>query len=279
MRLSDINPYVRFAAEVRGSIMNTAVQVTDCRIFYLEEGSVSIYIDDECCHMEKNSLFYCRGGSTYRAQAATGARLISINFDLTRSHESESVPFPVCAGQAQWEGMAVYYDPVEDSPFLNGHLLIEDALWLQEDIRELVRERRDSTPLNSLLCGSLLKSLLLRLHQAKRQEMPPKLTLVQEYIRTHFKENLTNRQLGELVGYHEYYLNRTFCAFTGMKLHEYLVKVRMEQAAHLILNTSLPLGTIAEEVGIHSYPHFSSCFKSCYGCAPARYRSRYHAGI
>ena len=45
MRLSEINPFVRFAAGVRNGIMNTAVKVTDCRIFYVEQGQARLYID------------------------------------------------------------------------------------------------------------------------------------------------------------------------------------------------------------------------------------------
>lgn len=276
MRLCDIDPYVRFAASVFNGVMRTAVKVTDCRVFYVEEGSLNIYIDGACRHMEKNSLFYCCGGSTYRVQTESDVRLICINFDLTRYYETETRPFSVCAKQEQWAKMRVHFDPVEDSSFLNGHLLMENASWLLESIRELVREQEGKTALSSLLCGSLLKAILLRLHQTRRQEMPRKLILVQEYIRSNYTENLTNKQLGALAGYHEYYLNRMFRVYTGMNLHEYLIKVRMEQASYLILNTRLPLGDISEAVGIRSYPHFSACFKSCYGCSPAQYRSRHY---
>lgn len=269
MRLCDIDPFVRFAAGVRNGIMNTAVKVTDCRIFYVEHGQAQIYIDDVCCNLQKNSLFYCRGGSTYRVCSREDLRLLCINFDMDRSHCRETLPLPVSAKQEQWDQLPVYFQPVEDSSVLNGFLFLEDASWLYESVLELTREQGDP-----LLCGSLLKTLLLRLHRAKQRQLPPKLALVQEYIRANYCEDLTNEQLGALAGYHPYYLNRMFSTYTGMKLHEYLIKVRLEQAAYLILNTRLPLTAIAEQVGIRSYPHFSASFKSRYGCAPAQYRNR-----
>lgn len=279
MRLCEIDPFVRFAAGVRGGIMNTAVKVRDCRIFYVKEGKALLFIGNDCCQLVKNSLFYCPGGSTYRIQTQADLQLVCINFDLDRSCASEALPFAVCARQEQWAEMKVHFQPVEDSSFLNSHLLVEDASWLQEHIQELVQEHGENTHLSSLLCGSLLKTVLLRLHCAKRQELPPKLALVKEYIRTNYMQELTNRQIAELAGYHEYYLNRIFHAYTGMNLHEYLVKVRMEQAAYLMLNTDFALSAIAEQVGIRSYPHFSACFKNYYGCSPAQYRSRYAEGI
>lgn len=269
MRLCDLDPFVRFAAGVRNGIMNTAVKVTDCRIFYVEQGQAQIYIDGVCCNLQKNSLFYCCGGSTYRVQSQGDLQLLCINFDLDRSHSRQTLPLPVSAKQEQWGQVPVYFQPVEDSTVLNGYFFLEDGSWLYESLQELTREQGDP-----LLSGSLLKTLLLRLHRAKQRQLPPKLVLVQEYIRTNYHKEVTNEQLGALAGYHPYYLNRMFLSYTGMKLHEYLIKVRLEQAAYLILNTQLPLTAIAEQVGIRSYPHFSASFKSRYGCSPAQYRNR-----
>jgi len=274
VELSEINPFVRFAAGVYKGVLHTTVKVTDCRIFYVQEGEAELQIGENTFHLIPGSLFYCCGGSTYQVKSLEPLGLICINFDLNRSNNRFDQPFPVCSITAQWPQMRVHYDPVEDSSFLGSHLFLEKASWLYTDIQELVSEFGEDTPFSKILCGSLLKSLLLRLHRA-RQQMPSKLAVVQEHIRRHYKESLTNKQLGQLVGYHEYYLNRAFCAFTGVNLHEYLVKIRMERAAQLIRNTQLPFGVVAEEVGIRSYPHFSSCFRKYWGCSPAKYRQQH----
>lgn len=273
MLLHQIDPYVRFAASVFNGVMDCAVKVTDCRIFFVEEGSLDIHIDDGCFHMGQNSLFYCPGGSIYRVQTYSDVRLICINFDLTQLWKQETAPFPVCPRPEQWDSLQVNFEQVVDSALLNGPLLLEDAAFLGEHIRELVREHSENTTLSRMLSSSLLKSVLLRLHRATGPKTPQKLTVVQDYIHTHYAEELTNRDLAALVGYHEYYLNRIFQTHTGMNLHQYLIKVRMEQAAYLILNTALPLNAIAEQVGIRSYPHFSACFKDHFGCSPGKYRN------
>ena len=273
MQLCQIDPYVRFAASVFNGVMRTEVKVTDCRIFFVEEGKLDIYIDGNCCQLERNSLFYCPGGSIYRVQTHTDVRLFSINFDLSQNWQQEAAPYPVCVKQEQWDSLQVNFEPVEDSSFLNSYLTIPDGSFLGEHIRELAQVRSEQTVLSSLLCSSLLKSILLRLHRSQDQALPPKLTRVTEYIQKHYREPLSNKELGQLAGYHEYYLNRIFQAHMGMNLHQYLIKVRMEQAAYLILNTALPLNVIAEQVGIRSYPHFSACFKEYFGCAPGKYRS------
>ena len=275
MRLCEMDPFVRFAAGVRGDVLNRQVRVRDCRIFYVEEGQARIFIDNGCCQLTKNSLFYCPGGSTYRLETQGNLQLVCINFDLDRTHDGETVPFAVCAGQEQWADLKVYFQTVEDSGVLNSHLLVEDAAQFRESVWELVREHGENSEFSSLLCGSLLKALLLRLHRVKKQQLPPKLAQVQEFIRVNYMQELTNARIAQQVGYHEYYLNRMFHTYTGMNLHEYLVMVRLEQAVYLMLNTQLPLSSIAEQVGIRSYPHFSACFKNRYGCSPLQYRSRF----
>lgn len=273
MKLCQLDPYVRFAAGVHSGGTEAPVKVTDCRIFYVEEGRADITFEDTVHDLPKGSLFYCPGGSIYRLSARSGLRLVCINFDLTREHEAHTLPFPVCPRPEQWSTIPVFRDTVEDSTFLNSYHLIKDASQWHESILELTRQFGENTGIHSLLCGSLLKTLLLRMHLRKQTELPAKLRLVLDYIHTNYHSPISNKQLGALTGYHEYYLNRMFRSYVGMNLHNYLIKVRMEQAAYLILNTQLPLNTIAEEVGIRSYPHFSACFKQFYGCSPAHFNA------
>ena len=278
MELSALNPFLRFAAEVCPSLAASAVKVTDCRIFYVEEGCAQIHIEDTVLQLQKDSLFYCPGGSIYTVKAQPELRLLCLNFDLTRNHEQEQLPIPVCSDATLWERLPVYFEPVENS-LLNRHLLIIDGFRLRSSILELVQEHKKSTPYTAMLTGSLLKTLLLRLHQLPVRALPPQLVTVKNYIRSHYSEDITNQQLGDLVGYHKHHLNRTFYTYTGMTLHEYLNNVRLQQAEHLILNTALPLSAIAEEVGLRSYPHFSGLFKAAFGCSPAHYRHRHQTGI
>ena len=93
-----------------------------------------------------------------------------------------------------------------------------------------------------------------------------------KYIEENYEKHLTNKELAALAGYHEYYLNRLFLAATGGNLHSYLLKVRLNRAAYLILNTDLSLQEIQAMVGFNSYPHFSSSFKQQFGFSPAQYR-------
>ena len=124
-----------------------------------------------------------------------------------------------------------------------------------------------------------MKLLLLELHRASQKELPEKLQTVREYIHDHYAERITNKTLADLVGYHEYYLNRIFLSYTGKNLHSYLLSVRLEHAKELILNTDLSLQVISSRVGFGNYAHFSAYFKQICHQSPAQYRKQLRSNI
>ncbi len=205
-------------------------------------------------------------------------RLITLNFDLTQKHNSQTLPLPPERDCTKWNDMPVLQDPVEGS-FLGDHLFLRDASDHLAHLERIVLDFDDPDRFGRALAGSRLKTLLIQLHQTPSDAPPPKVSQVREYILEHYREPLTNAQLARLAGYHEYYLNRIFTAATGQSLHEFLLKVRLNKAGFLILNTDLELQDVGEQVGFGSYPHFSAAFKQFYGLSPAQYRKRLRGSI
>lgn len=281
MQLCDLNPYLRFAAEMLYDISYnaTAVRVTDCRLFFILSGQAEIFIDERHYSLRQGDLFYCCGGSRYSIHARDSLRLISLNFDLTQAHNRQRLPLPPCRDPGKWDAMEVYGADFSDSPFLSGHLFLQNEGHLLGELQALLEEFGTAGPFCRELCGTGLKRILIKLHQADPQQIPPIVDEVQRHIQTNYAQPLTNRSLAELAGYHPYYLNRVFSECTGMSLHEYVLQVRLRNAVHLILNTGLELQAIAEQVGFGSYPHFSSYFRKKYGCSPAQYRKRLRSSI
>lgn len=280
MELCELNPFLRFAAQMRyeTAYNATPVQVSDCRMFFVLEGTGRLSIASQQYELTPNSLFYCCAGSRYTIHTEEALRLIILNFDLSRSHSHQSLPISPKADPAGWDTMPIFLDPVSDSSFLGSHLFLENVGELATRLSAIVEEH-NAGRFSDALTGAELKALLIRLHHRVPGQLPQKVVLVQEYIAGHYAQPLTNRHLAQLVGYHEYYLNRIFTAATGQSLHGYLLKVRLNRATHLILNTDLELQTIGEQVGFGSYPHFSAAFKAATGLSPARYRKHLRRNI
>lgn len=61
-------------------------------------------------------------------------------------------------------------------------------------------------------------------------------------------------------------------AIVGTGTKEYVTKIRLEKAKHLIETTKLPVAEIAEKTGFTSQGYFSTAFKSYTGMTPSQYR-------
>jgi AraC-like DNA-binding protein len=69
-----------------------------------------------------------------------------------------------------------------------------------------------------------------------------------------------------------------FVARVGKPPATYLAHVRLDASADLLRDTSLPVGSIGEDVGYTSEAAFSRAFKHRYGKSPARWRQDTRAG-
>jgi len=281
MKLCEIDPHLRFGAALRYEMPynETPVRVTDCRIFYVTEGRAEISIDGNDYLLIPGSLFYCSGGSRYTVHTRDGFSLISLNFDLSQRYNLQALPLSPSRESEKWALMPVYHDRVEDSDFLNTHLFLPSGTAMQDAAEKIVADFSSADPLRQLLCCQRLKLLLLELHRIHTDRIPDKVRFVREYIRQHYAEKITNKALADLVGYHEYYLNRIFSECIGMNLHSYLLSVRLRHAKSMILNTDLSLQSIAEQCGFGSYAHFSSYFKQTYRQSPNQYRRQLRSNI
>lgn len=69
-------------------------------------------------------------------------------------------------------------------------------------------------------------------------------------------------------------LKRRFFTLFGVKLYNFLLDIRMEQASMLLLETDTSIEHIAALTGYQSFANFSTAFKKYYGHPPKYFRSR-----
>ena len=93
-----------------------------------------------------------------------------------------------------------------------------------------------------------------------------------QYIETNYRLDLTNELIGEYFHFNPSYLNRIFKENTGVTLHNFLVRYRMNLAMELLHTTNLPVNEIASTVGFSDIPHFIKSFKKSAGKTPGAYR-------
>jgi AraC-like DNA-binding protein len=98
---------------------------------------------------------------------------------------------------------------------------------------------------------------------------------VREYLLTHYCENISLKQLAELVDLNPSYLVRAFRNEVGLPPYRYLTEIRMAKARSLLLAGVAP-AKVAAEVGACDQSHLNRHFKRSSGMTPGSYtRTRF----
>ncbi len=100
-----------------------------------------------------------------------------------------------------------------------------------------------------------------------------KIKKIISYIHKNYQNNITLKDISNIVYMSPNYLCSFFKKYTGLSFKEYLNHYRCEKAAKLILNTDLKILDIALLCGFDNISYFIRKFKSIYGCTPKIYRN------
>ncbi len=110
---------------------------------------------------------------------------------------------------------------------------------------------------------------LMQLRSPQSGEM---LKQIEEDIRTHFRENLTLKDMGKKYFINSAYLGQTFKKQYGESFKDYLNRVRIDAAEELLLYSNKKIYEIAEEVGYKDMDYFINKFIALKGCTPTKFR-------
>jgi AraC family transcriptional regulator len=100
-----------------------------------------------------------------------------------------------------------------------------------------------------------------------------RLKRVHNYIEAHLADPLTLTDIAEVACLSPYHLSRSFKLATGIGLHQYIIRLRIERAKGLVLKTDIPLAEIAWAVGFDSQASFTARFRREIGITPSRLRA------
>lgn len=101
----------------------------------------------------------------------------------------------------------------------------------------------------------------------------PQIVDAARYISEHYMNPITTQEIADAVGFSANYLSRKFHQTTGIRLHEYLIFVRLNHAALELVSTKDSIITIALRCGFSDSNYFKDCFKKKYGITPRSYRN------
>lgn len=99
------------------------------------------------------------------------------------------------------------------------------------------------------------------------------------YLEEHLQETLSLQTVAQLMQYSPYYLHRSFTQLCGMRMHDYVKRRRISEAARCLCETDASVLEIAISYGYESSQAFSQAFKQLYKmtCTQFRREQQYYA--
>lgn len=99
------------------------------------------------------------------------------------------------------------------------------------------------------------------------------------YIEEHYSENLTIKDVAEIIGISSGYLSTMFNQKLGLGFAEYLNGLKVEHACVYLEQNYLKVYEIAYKVGFRDEKYFTKVFKKVMGVTPKEYRSNHEIRV
>lgn len=282
MKISDINPHIRFAKiHYRLTPIKCTSICYDCRLFFIKSGSGTITVQNQKYDISNNTVIYLPPRSRYQFHFEKNTSypcIIVLDFDLINdfAHITKSL------GTANEENYDETLSPIYELPEEFAEIIIAKAAPLCEPLTKCTQEFLTMDYLYRESSSAFLKwSLLELLRKYSLSEKSEKIDLVLSYIHENYSTGtLTNETIAEKFNYHPYYLSCMIKQATGKTLHQYLTYYRIQMGKNHLITTDLPVNTVAWKCGFNSVAYFIKTFKEYTGVTPKAYRnSHMHLGF
>ena len=126
-----------------------------------------------------------------------------------------------------------------------------------------------------LLLQQILCEIFRILHTDDKPIVSLRIRKVLEYIQNNLHRPLTMEELLQQAGIHKTLFISSFRQVVGTTPKQYILLQRLEYAQMLLLETDLPIATLAERSGFADPLYFSRCFQKKFQLSPKQYREQH----
>ena len=237
-------------------------------------------VGEENFNIKKGDVFVLRGGTFHGYKEPKNFTIINIMFKEDYFRFREVDLFNMIGFQALF-----YVEP----EYLVNHGFMS-RLFINDEIMNKVRTITDSmfdefaekrAGYQTAITAALL--YLIRIlsdeypkdkpEENKKAEVYAVANAV-SYIASHIGENISVEFLAEAAGYSRRHFTRLFNEVYDMPPMEYILSLRIENAARLLRETLLSVDEISVRCGFNSISYFYRIFKEKMGTSPKKYRDR-----
>ena len=99
---------------------------------------------------------------------------------------------------------------------------------------------------------------------------------IMKYINTYYNENITLRDVANIVNLNPNYISQLFKKSAGTTFSHYLTNLRITNAKKLLTTTDISINEISVKTGFNDYFYFLKIFKKYTGHTPSEYRNHFY---
>ncbi len=131
-------------------------------------------------------------------------------------------------------------------------------------------------PDEKMLLDIYLKEYLIQLSlmQQASANVDQAFTRMTTFIHTRYKDDIGLSDVAQKVHLSPSYAAKLFKRNAGIRCCDYINNVRLATACGMLINTSMRISDIAEDVGYKSQYYFARQFKKVYGITATQYRKK-----
>lgn len=121
------------------------------------------------------------------------------------------------------------------------------------------------------VCDEYLRQVPLTERKSHNNEL---ICQVLDYVREHYRENLTLASVAEAFGYEYHYFSRILNRGYHINFSTLVNEYRMDRAIHLLETTDQSITDVALESGFQSIRNFNHVFQKSMGISPAEFAQK-----
>ncbi len=239
---------------------------TYARLYYIVEGSATIFHHDRKFDLQPGHLYLIPPGSNMRYICRYSLEIIWFHFNISLYGDMDLFQF--------------YSFKFVDKP--------KDRESVYSEMTELLSLANLDDIFSQLKSKSLLLDLIspfFKFQTSKKssidEEKIARFATVLDYIDSHLNKKLTLAELAKLAAYEKTYFSTLFKEMFSVSPKRYILNRRIDKAKSLLFlrSSNIKLETIAYELGFNDAFHFSKTFKKITGENPREFRRKYISGI
>lgn len=272
-----MNIFIRYAMQTDFLPNNFITKAVDDRILFIISGKGKLILPGTVEEICENTLCYYPAGTAYFPQSSKEYPLsfITINFDFSREYENlKNVYLPI--NENVFDSSKILYPNLNSREgIFKKPFVIHDASCYTEMFLKVADSFKSDNVFGEKIASSILQTICYKILSSQTLINNELCQKIINYINSHYNTLTDNRSVAKALSYHEYYLNRTLKKYTKKTIHEYIIEVRLKNAANLLIYSQKPISQIAFEVGFENANHFSNRFKKHFGISAKDFRKEH----